>query len=151
MADVDVVGLGYQGLTVHQFCKNAVSQGVSVIGDVRLTPLSRKPGLSKTALSSELRSVGVEYRHFPALGNPKWNRAGFGGTPDELRAAQQVFLDHVLSTAEARRAVDELRELAADVRVALMCFEADELRCHRRQILAHVLGADMLLAASAVR
>jgi uncharacterized protein (DUF488 family) len=151
MGPVDVVGLGYQGLTVHQFCESVVAQDVSVVSDVRLTPLSRKPGLSKTALGAALRSVGVEYRHFPALGNPKWNRAGFGGTLEDLRAAQQVFLDQVLSTVEARRAVDELRELAAGVRVALMCFEADESRCHRSQILADILGADTRLAVAAAR
>lgn len=45
--------------------------------DVRLTPLSRKPRLSKTKLAAALADVGIEYVHHRALGNPKDNRAGF--------------------------------------------------------------------------
>lgn len=150
MAGVDVVGVGYQGLSVAQICENLTADGVAIVCDVRLTPLSRKPGLSKTALSSNLRAVGVGYRHFPALGNPKWNRGGFGGSVAELKTAREMFLTTVLSTGEARSAVDEIRELAGTVRVALLCFEGDESRCHRSLILADLLRADERLSVSAV-
>jgi len=140
MSSVNLGGVGYQGLSVKQVCDNLVSDGVAIVCDVRLTPLSRKPGLSKTALSSALSSAGVDYRHLPALGNPKWNRGGFGGNSAELRAARETFLMTVLSTFEARAAVEEIRELALSTRVALLCFESDESRCHRSVSRDDVLG-----------
>ena len=44
--------------------------GVTRLVDVRLTPISRKPGLSKTALGRELAAVGMVYEHRRELGNP---------------------------------------------------------------------------------
>jgi uncharacterized protein (DUF488 family) len=147
MSRVDVIGVGYQGLSVDRVCEDLVSGGVAVVCDVRLTPLSRKPGLSKTALSSALSTVGVEYLHLPVLGNPKWNRGGFGGSLVELHAARQTFLTTVLSTREAQDAVDQIRELALGGRVALLCFESDESRCHRSVILDDLLDERLSVAA----
>jgi uncharacterized protein (DUF488 family) len=113
---------------------------VNVVGvGFRLNPVSRKPGLSKTALAAALRSAGIEYRHLRALGNPKWNRSGFGGTDDELVAARQVYVDTVLGNPAAQAALDEVRDQAARARVALLCFEHDEARCHRSAVLSELL------------
>ncbi|PPJ18215.1 hypothetical protein C5E45_10195 [Nocardia nova] len=37
--------------------------GVATVVDVRLTPISRKPGLSKTKLSAALAEAGIRYVH----------------------------------------------------------------------------------------
>jgi hypothetical protein len=42
-----------------------------------MTPISRKPGLSKAAFGRELAAAGIIYEHRRELGNPKWNPAGF--------------------------------------------------------------------------
>ncbi len=139
---MNVVGIGYQGRSVEEVCVALLSDGISIVCDVRLTPLSRKPGLSKKALSSALASVGLGYRHFPALGNPKWNRSGFAGDVVELRVAQQAFVATVLETPEARRALDEIRECSGSQKVALLCFESDEVRCHRSLVIASIFDAD---------
>ena len=136
---VNVVGVGYQGCTVDDMCAELADQGVSVVCDIRLNPISRKPGLSKTALAAALRSAGIEYRHLRALGNPKWNRSGFGGTHDELVAARQVYVDTVLGSPAAQAALDEVRDQATHARVALLCFEHDESRCHRSAVLSELL------------
>lgn len=130
-----VIGLGYEGKTQQDLCALLTDHEVSVLCDVRLTPISRKPGLSKTALGHAVRGIGVEYRHLPALGNPKWNRAGFGGDLAALTAARATFAQLLTADPEAGHALADLRDLAADHVVALLCFEADESRCHRAVLL----------------
>src|SRR5258707_759886 len=76
-----LVGVGYEGRTVDELVAHLVAVGVSRLIDVRLTPISRKRGLSKTALGAALADVGIEYEHRRELGNPKTNRAGFTGPP----------------------------------------------------------------------
>ncbi len=46
-----LVSIGYEGKTLSDLVTQLLEQGVRVLVDVRLTPLSRKPGLSKTKLT----------------------------------------------------------------------------------------------------
>jgi uncharacterized protein (DUF488 family) len=127
-------GIGYQGLSLESFVERLLGDGIAVIADVRLTPLSRKPGFSKRALAQALDTVGIRYVHLRELGNPKWNRAGFGGDEAELRAAKRTYRDG-LASADAQRALADLRGLAGTEPVGVLCFEADEDRCHRSVVL----------------
>ncbi|MCY3786821.1 MAG: DUF488 domain-containing protein [bacterium] len=54
MAEVPatIVSVGYQGRTVDQLIDVLRGGGVEVLVDVRLNPISRKPGFSKKPLSS---------------------------------------------------------------------------------------------------
>jgi uncharacterized protein (DUF488 family) len=61
-----LLSVGYEGRTAQSLVQLLVDAGVDVVVDVRLTPLSRKPGLSKTRLGELLADVGVEYRHLRA-------------------------------------------------------------------------------------
>lgn len=135
MAD-GVTGWGYEGRTVDDLIAFARSLGASTVADVRLNALSRKKGLSKTALATALADAGIAYVHFPALGNPKDNRAGFAlpGTADG-EAARARFRDEVLGRPEAREAVERVAELGRDGGVVVLCFEADGQCCHRAQVL----------------
>lgn len=105
--------------------------------DVRLTPISRKPGFSKTALSRALSEVGIDYEHRPELGNPKPNRAGFTGGDAELRRAREIFADSLRRPA-AVEAIEGLVVRSQHERVAVLCFEADQTRCHRDVVLAEI-------------
>lgn len=138
-----LIGVGYEGRTVEAVISQLRETGVAIVVDVRLTPLSRKPGFSKRALAEALQSSGIEYRHLPALGNPRWNRAGFSerSTPDGDRARRRYT--EVLGEADAREALDEIASLTQSGRVALLCFEADERHCHRELLI------DMLVQAEA--
>ena len=49
-----LVTIGYEGKTVGDLVATLIEQKVRILVDVRLTPLSRKPGLSKTKLSEAL-------------------------------------------------------------------------------------------------
>jgi uncharacterized protein (DUF488 family) len=134
---LDIVGCGYQGHVIDSFIEDLQRRGVERVVDVRLTPLSRKKGFSKRLLSAALSDNGIEYSHYRALGNPKWNRNGFGGSESELEIARANFAG-IIQDDQSESALHEVAEFAKRGRVALLCFEADELRCHRyviRQIL----------------
>ncbi|WP_252446038.1 DUF488 domain-containing protein [Pseudonocardia humida] len=68
--------VGYEGRSVDDVVAGLVAQEVSLLIDVRLTPLSRKRGLSKRGLTEHLAAAGIEYLHLRALGNPVDNRDG---------------------------------------------------------------------------
>ena len=61
-----LVSVGYEGREVDDLVSHLLRESVDVLVDVRLTPISRKPGLSKRRLTEALASVGVSYVHFRA-------------------------------------------------------------------------------------
>jgi uncharacterized protein (DUF488 family) len=127
-----IVTVGYEGRTAEELVDELSRLGVRVLVDVRLTPLSRKPGLSKRRLASAVESAGITYMHLPELGNPKDNRDAFrAGKP----AARSRFRARLRTPAGAD-AVRRVAELAGEARVALMCFERDHSTCHR-QLVSH--------------
>jgi len=132
-----LIGVGYEGQNIDSFIDMLLIQGVTHLVDVRLTPISRKPGFSKTALSHALAAADIGYMHLPALGNPKSNRAGFAGDTAEVANARQLFVRQIRRPA-AESALDTIAELAASQRVAVLCFEANEERCHRHVVLTQV-------------
>jgi transcriptional regulator with XRE-family HTH domain len=126
-----LVSAGYEGRTIEDFVGRLVDRGVGTVADVRLTPLSRKPGFSKTRLTGVLGEAGIGYRHLRALGNPKENRPPFwDGRAEEGR---EVFR-RLLQQDPAPAALEELLTMAAGHTVAVLCFEQDEDRCHRKVI-----------------
>lgn len=131
-----VVSVGYEGRSVTELIEVLQAQDVSVLVDIRLTPISRKPGLSKTALGRALREAGIEYLHQPALGNPKSNRDNYrAGEPTALALYQQVLL-----SGSGKSALRHVTELFDGGTVALLCFERDHDACHRHQVVEE-LGA----------
>ena len=132
-----LVSVGYEGKTVNDLVDRMVAQKVQVLVDVRLTPLSRKPGLSKTQLANALAAVGIRYVHHRALGNPKDNRAGF-------RAGDPVSIERfgdVLNGEAAGAALEHVVELLDGGVVALLCFENDHAECHRSLVVERLLEA----------
>ncbi|MCV7093337.1 DUF488 domain-containing protein [Mycobacterium interjectum] len=134
-AEGTLVSIGYEGKTVGDLVAKLLEQQVQVLVDVRLTPLSRKPGLSKTKLSKALAAVGIAYVHHRALGNPKDNRAGFRAGEPESRARYRDVLD----TAAATDALAHVCELLDGGVVALLCFEHDHAECHRDIVVRRLL------------
>ncbi len=130
-----VIGVGYEGRTLDELVAQLVAMDVSRLVDVRLNPISRKPGLSKTALGRTLAEAGIAYEHRRALGNPKTNRSGFAGGGTEWEQARFRYQE-LLCRPEAIEALDAVAKAASEERVAVLCFEADEHRCHRDLVLA---------------
>jgi uncharacterized protein (DUF488 family) len=127
-----LVSIGYEGRTAAELLCELSARRVAALVDVRLTPLSRKPGLSKTKLASAADAVGINYVHLPALGNPKDNRPAFWN--GDVQAGCVVFEARMASSA-AVSALDQLEALARDCLTAVLCFERDHQRCHRQVVL----------------
>ncbi|MEO3752645.1 DUF488 family protein [Streptomyces sp. B6B3] len=126
---------GYEGRDIRSFVASLRDCRIDVVADVRLTPISRKPGFSKTRLGLALAEAGIEYTHLKNLGNPKDNRAPFwDGRLDVGRARFRS----VLRSDAAQSDLDRLAESAAQSRVAVLCFEKDESQCHRQVVLENV-------------
>ncbi len=115
---------------------------ISVLVDIRTIPRSRhNPQFNAETLSAALPPRGIRYVGLPRLGglrrasqespNTAWRNATFRG-----------FADY-MSTDDFERGLTELRALAAQGTVALMCAEAVPWRCHRS------LVADALTARGA--
>ncbi|MEN4465446.1 DUF488 domain-containing protein [Mycolicibacterium fortuitum] len=136
-ADGTLVSIGYEGKTASDLVAQLLEQDVRALVDVRLTPLSRKPGLSKTKLSEALAAVGIAYIHHRALGNPKDNRAGFRAGEPASRARYREVLD----SAAASDALAHVCELLEDGAVALLCFEHNHAECHRDIVVRQLLKA----------
>ncbi|WP_291378505.1 DUF488 domain-containing protein [Demequina sp.] len=131
-----VTGWGYEGRTLADLIAFAQLQGASWMVDVRLNPVSRKPGFSKRALAQAVADAGLGYLHLPALGNPRDNRAGSADASGPVGAAARArYVSEVLSTADAVEALERVRGLAEDGGVVLVCFEADGRCCHRTEVL----------------
>jgi len=129
-----IVGIGYEGRDLGEFISFLTRTGTRILADVRLNPVSRKRGFSKRVLSASLAEAGIGYWHVPELGNPRWNREGFGGPPAGVREARARFKGMIGGEAPEAR-LDEIAAAARDGLVAVMCFEADERACHRYVVI----------------
>lgn len=126
---------GYEGRDIDSFVASLLDSRIDVVADVRLTPISRKKGFSKTRLGQALAEAGIEYTHLRGLGNPKDNRAPFwDGRLDVGRARFRGML----RSEEAKTDLECLAKHARQSRVAVLCFEKDESRCHRQVVLETV-------------
>ncbi|AKM10402.1 DUF488 domain-containing protein [Croceicoccus naphthovorans] len=129
--------IGYERATVPAVIDALADAGIEVLVDVRALPLSRRPGFSKTALAGAAMEAGIGYRHLKPLGTPKEGREA-ARSGDYARLAK--IYGGQLELPEALAAAAELRDLAAERRVALLCFCGDAGQCHRSLLLGAMLG-----------
>jgi uncharacterized protein (DUF488 family) len=137
-----LVTVGYEGRSAAELVSALAEAEVQVLADVRLTPSSRKPGLSKRGLAAALAGAGIAYLHLPDLGNPRDNRQPFRrGDP-----ASRARFRELLAAPPAQAALAELESRLQEERVALLCFERDAGSCHRLLVSDELLGRDPRLA-----
>ncbi|MDR0593706.1 MAG: DUF488 domain-containing protein [Bifidobacteriaceae bacterium] len=105
--------MGYEGCAVEEVIADLVSSGVSVVFDVRLTPLSRKPGFSKRKLAEKLAEHGIGYEHLPELGNPRANRDAYRRQGTEQGDRAREIYAAVLARPDAQAALTALAKAAA--------------------------------------
>lgn len=127
--------IGYERSTLADFVATLSIAGVTTLADIRERAQSRRPGFSKRALAEALQRAGIEYLHFPQLGDPKAGR-------DAARAGNvQEFLEiysAVMSSSAAQHALKEIETLVAFKSVCLMCFERDQNECHRKIVAEYL-------------
>ena len=132
-----IYSVGYEGLTVAGLIERLQQSRIEELVDVRASPYSRRPGFSKKRLAESLSAAGITYRHEPLLGNAFRDVEDFG-------AAMELMRDH-LATGEPADAVDRLIASADGRRVAVLCLENDQRRCHRQVVLEAALAKEPAL------
>lgn len=142
----NIFGIGYEGVTFEEFVQTLKNREATVLVDVRLNPISRKKGFSKTKLSEALGQHGIRYVHLRELGNPKENRDGFWDTYTPAWEAARENYRFMLDSEAAREALAYVEELACvEPAVGLMCFERLECNCHRDVILQRIKQQELAL------
>jgi uncharacterized protein (DUF488 family) len=120
--------IGYEGRALPEFLDLLRRAGVTVLADVRRTPISRKKGFSKGTLKKALEEVDIRYEPFPELGIASERRKAVR-TPEQRDA---LFAAYARELSRHKDALARLRSLIRSrERVALLCFERDPADCHR--------------------
>ncbi len=134
-----ILTIGHSTRPLDEFIAMLKGHAVEQLADVRTIPRSRhNPQFNRDSLPAALRRVHIGYVHLPGLGglrkprpdspNTAWRNASFRG-----------YADYMLTPA-FEDGLAELRTLAQDGPVAVMCAEAVPWRCHR-SLLADALFA----------
>jgi uncharacterized protein (DUF488 family) len=93
-AATGIVGIGYEVLDLEQFVARLLGNRIDVLADVRLTPISRKRGFSKTALGEAVSTAGVEYVHLSERGTRGVRRFDTGCLSVRLAVRTALALPH---------------------------------------------------------
>jgi len=120
--------IGYEGATQAQVIDRLKAAGVELVADVRAVASSRIAGFSKTVLGESLKAEGLDYLQLRALGTPKAGRDA--ARKGDVAAMHAIFNAHMREPV-AEAAFQQLRHVAGEKRVALLCFEAEACGCHR--------------------
>lgn len=121
---------GYEGQTVNSFINKLTKQHIKALVDIRVKPLSRKPGFSKTILSNLLKKAGIKYYHFQELGTPEPLRKFLARKGDYI----SFFEQYKMFLPEYRDSLDDLVDIGKKKQVCIMCFEKDPHYCHRKVV-----------------
>ncbi len=147
--DVDFYTIGYEKLSVEDLFGILKMAGIHCLVDVREAPWSRVPDYRKDALEDRLEGLGaaqgyhIRYVPMPSVGNPPENRKS-----DRSHAEAMAFYrQHAVAKTKE---LDELRDIIARCKTALMCYEADPGECHRSE-LAKIMAERYELAYTDLR
>jgi uncharacterized protein (DUF488 family) len=128
-----VFTIGHSTHTFEAFAALLQAHGVRQVADIRTVPRSRRnPQFGRETLPGTLASIGIAYRHVPALGglrHPRADSPNGGWHNDSFRG----YADY-MSTDAFDAALDAVIEYARAAPTALMCAEAVWWRCHRRLV-----------------
>lgn len=126
--------IGYSGHTVESFVETLHAQHIKILLDVRMTPISRKKGFSKTALSQKLQMADIRYLHLRSLGSPTALRKDL-----EANKNYSTFFDEYRRyLCQQEQGLQEAAQILASQPACLMCVEKLSDECHR-SIVAEAL------------
>ena len=135
--------IGHSTRTAEELIGLLKRNGVDLLVDVRTIPRSRtNPQFNRDVFPAALESAGIGYLHMKALGGLR-GKAKEGSRNTAWRNDSfRNYADYAASPA-FREGLNQLKRLADERTVAVMCAEAVWWRCHRR-IIADYLLADGL-------
>lgn len=121
--------IGYEGHSVEAYLNALLTNGVTILCDVRRNPLSRKYGFSKSTLSKSCAGVGIGYEHMPELGIASELRQELHTQKDYDELFELYRRDSLPHQGLALRKLEDM--IAAGERIALTCYEHLPKQCHR--------------------
>lgn len=141
MSTNQVLTIGHSTREFGELVTMLRTNAITYLADVRSFPVSRKfPQWNKDAIVDAL-PYDIGYRWMPKLGGRRHTPTGVASRNGAWRV--KAFRDYAdyMHTSEFKEGLDELIELAAGQRPAIMCSEAVPWRCHRRLITDALLIA----------
>lgn len=131
--NIAVLTIGYEGKHFEEYINTLIRNSISLLCDVRNNPLSRKFGFSSQSLKTILPKINIEYSYYPELGITSHKRQNLQNEDDYKK-----LFTHYSNALNTKK--EFLNQLQSDIekhrRVALTCFEANHLFCHRQCISA---------------
>lgn len=124
--------IGYESSTIDHYLYRLITNNVATLVDVRKNPYSHKHGFTQKGLKSYVEKVGISYFHLPELGIASHLRKELYATND-YAVLFDYYSKEILPTQDF--ALSKLKQMIVDYhRVAITCFEANPLMCHRHKI-----------------
>jgi uncharacterized protein (DUF488 family) len=127
---VTLYTVGHSNTPVDVLLSILSNAGIKTLCDIRRYPASRRnPQFNADRLATSLAGLGIEHRHFEALGGRRVPDAASVNTA--MREEQfRGYADHMAS-AEWNEALAQVLALAAAAPAAVMCAESLPFKCHR--------------------
>lgn len=124
--------IGYEGISLETYLNKLLLEDIRLLCDVRKNSFSMKYGFSKSQLQHACEQVGIEFKHIPELGIESDKRKGLKTAKDY----ETLFNEYECTTLVKNKAyLQKLIELLDKYdRIALTCFEAHHVMCHRSRI-----------------
>jgi uncharacterized protein (DUF488 family) len=129
-----VYTVGHSTRSFEELVELLRAHGVETLVDVRTIPRSRhNPQFNKDDLTKMMPATGIRYVHLARLGG---RRRGLGAASTNTGWRSESFRGYAdyMQTDGFALGLEELRGVAEDGPVALMCAEAVPWRCHRSLI-----------------
>ncbi len=126
--------IGHSTRTIENFTALLKAHGIELLVDVRRWPSSRRyPHFRQEALVEYLRNENLDYLWREDLGGFRQPSSDSQNTAWKV-GAFRAYADFML-TPGFEKIMQEMEQLVASKRIAIMCAEAVPWRCHR-QLLA---------------
>ncbi len=128
-----VFTLGYQGLSLEDYCQILLDAGIGVVLDVRERPWSYNRRYIGSIMKNSLAEVGVDYKHLKACGNPSINRKTAGSVEECLEMYQKYLANNLGCLDELCAEISAADDLGTPA--CLTCYEREPRECHRTILL----------------
>ena len=122
--------IGYEGKDIDQFLNDLVNNNIDLLIDIRRNPFSMNFIYIKDTLRKKLKDAGIEYLHVPELGIESEERKNLKTKADY----DELFAKYRQDLPIKEVYINRIIELGTNMRIALLCFEADCNFCHRGEV-----------------
>lgn len=134
---ITVYTIGHSDHTTEAFLALLLQHGITLLADVRSQPYSQwVPQFNRENLSRDVQDAGIRYAF---LGD------ALGGRPKDRRfydpGESHPNYERLAASPDYLAGIEQLLQLAAQQRVAILCSEGDYHKCHRGLLITPTLLA----------